>query len=143
MLALLLSQETKIQTVNMESTSVAHAVTPSIHAAKRFRKNDANKFNDTRFDFGQNNNGWCGWRRGRGRDSFTCLISQLCQRPWHTANRCYNRFDRDFKPHSNNNNLAFYSFLDLIASLEWFLDSGATNHITNDQGKLQAFVGNS
>lgn len=79
LLIFLLSQETRIQTVNMESTHAAHAVTPSAHAVKRFRRNGSNKFNDTKADLGRNNKGWHGQGRQRGCGSSTCLIYQLCQ----------------------------------------------------------------
>lgn len=60
----------------------------------------------------------------------------MCQRIDHTADRCYNRFDRDFKPNSNTNNSALYSSPDIIVNLEWLLDNGATNHVTNDSGNI-------
>lgn len=132
-LALLLSQEMRIQTTNNDASLTAHMMSPTAHSTKRYKKMEPNRF-ENRPDSKRNNDGW----RGRGRGSTIVLFRRICFRSGHTAYQCYQRFDKEFKPNSNNNNnTAFYSSLAIIASLEWLLDIGATNHNTNDQRNIE------
>lgn len=59
------------------------------------------------------------------------MICQLCYIPGHTADRCYQRFDREFKSNFNTNNSTF------LANLEWLFDTRMTNHVTNDEENIQ------
>lgn len=64
--------------------------------------------------------------------------------------QCYHRFHRDFIPssphnsstasHANNglqNSFAYYTSPEVAASLEWLMDSEATNHVTADLSHLE------
>ena len=45
--------------------------------------------------------GYRGGRGGRGRFSSNRLVCQLCQKPGHTAERCWHRFEQNFVPQSS------------------------------------------
>lgn len=94
--------------------------------------------------------------KGRGsptQHSNTKPCCQICNRTGHTALDCYHRMDYSFQGRHPPSQLA-----EMAASFhqnndpQWYADSGATNHITNDmnnlslqsgyQGKDQVTMGN-
>ena len=92
---------------------------------------------------GRNNNSNSG--RGRGNSKLVC---QLCGRTGHTVHKCFHRFDVHFSgtynppsptpsPNADSSqaNLSEMNQSD-DNSDAWFLDSGATNHMTNNSQML-------
>uniref|UniRef100_A0A803NGE1 Retrovirus-related Pol polyprotein from transposon TNT 1-94 n=1 Tax=Cannabis sativa TaxID=3483 RepID=A0A803NGE1_CANSA len=95
-------------------------------------------------------------RGGRGNRP----VCQLCGRAGHIATKCYHRFDITFtgaaSTSSNNGEnpqaLLFESNSNTDISTAWYLDNGATHHMTNDaenlttatdyKGKAKVVVGN-
>lgn len=96
--------------------------------------------------------------RGKGRsNNFNRPKCQICEKIEHTASKCYFRFDQNYSLNNNNNNqrptnpnanLA-HTGMDTsnpnttqpsknedAAYEEWYPDSGATNHITNNLENL-------
>lgn len=64
---------------------------------------------------------------------------QVTNRFSHTAIACYYRFDRNFtaEDQSNHTNAsAYFTAPETTGDLEWYTDSGATNHITNNLNNL-------
>ncbi|KAL5856782.1 hypothetical protein ACOSQ3_004240 [Xanthoceras sorbifolium] len=75
-----------------------------------------------------------GGNRSRGRGgrygnrSGQKIHCQLCAKLGHSALQCYRRFDQQFQ--------AFYATPETVADQSWYVDSGATNHITADMNNL-------
>lgn len=87
--------------------------------------------------------------RGRtrgGRSSNSKLMCQICGKPGHTAPYCWNRYDEDFMGASPNtgkgkqdgSSTAFTAAVGSEADQSWFMDSGASNHVTNDENQLSS-----
>jgi hypothetical protein len=57
---------------------------------------------------------------------------QICDRPNHTAIECWYRFEEDFQP--NNKNVGYSAAYGVDTN--WYVDSGASDHITGELGKL-------
>lgn len=87
--------------------------------------------------------------RGRGRGGNTPrLICQVYGKPGHSTTICYYRFEKNFNSPQNSGNSSSFNQnknstpTALIAILEhlhdsaWYLDSGATNHLTLDLANL-------
>lgn len=116
-----------------------------------------------------------GWSAGRGGCSSCgrgCLgrggekpYCALYEKTCHHVKNCFKYFDFSFKPPTNNNsnkssfsdsgvnqNSVFYASLEVVSDCSWYLDSGATTHVTNyasrldnpvkNDGKTQLFVAN-
>lgn len=54
----------------------------------------------------------------------------------HTALRCYQRFNHAFQQDSSPSLEAFAASPNPISNLNWYPDTGATNHVTSDMGNL-------
>jgi histone deacetylase 1/2 len=80
---------------------------------------------------GNGQGGGRGRNGGRGGKS-TC---QICGTYGHDALRCYNRFNHAIQPETSNR-AANYSNSNEIAEPTWIMDSGATDHMTNDMDRL-------
>jgi hypothetical protein len=66
-------------------------------------------------------------------------ICQICNKHNHTALTCFNRFNHAFTPNDIPQALAAMTIADNQDST-WFPDTGATDHITGDPGKLQSLI---
>lgn len=76
--------------------------------------------------------------QGRGAPSADTPQCQICHKYNHTADRCYHRFDYNYAPPPPKNMQALYAQPIVTPSEAWFLDSGATNHITYDLNNLSS-----
>jgi histone deacetylase 1/2 len=77
-----------------------------------------------------------GGGRGRGGNKSTC---QICGIYGHDALRCYSRFNHAIQPETSNRAAAHYSNTSdggFNSDANWYLDSGATDHMTNDLERL-------
>lgn len=96
-----------------------------------------------------NNNRGRGTNRGRGGRNSNNRggnrpICQVCGRSGHTALKCYHRFDLSFQGEGNSNNSdqntdepqAMLATANTVADPQWYLDSGASNHVTSDGASL-------
>ncbi|KAB5519913.1 hypothetical protein DKX38_024232 [Salix brachista] len=147
---MLQSQEMRLEQLNIPLAP--DNSTPSAHLASQLRRTlNLQGFNgNPSYSFGR---GYTSNRsRGRGRwNRGSRPLCQLCNRPGHMALKCYHRFDISFQGQnnsktpqssqqlpSNDNQQAYYSSSN-VTSLDdaWYLDSGATNHITADPTNLQ------
>ena len=116
-----------------------------------------------------NHRGGRGGYHGRGRSNYK-LTCQICKRIGHLATTCYFHFDNDYQPHAPSNNNqehhnstsgsftphansnAYVATSDTIHDPAWYVDSGATSHVTADldnlsinseyKGKGKLYVGN-
>ncbi|KAK9217646.1 hypothetical protein WN943_006274 [Citrus x changshan-huyou] len=64
---------------------------------------------------------------------------QICLKVGHTAAECWHRFKKNFVPHPNRRREtrgAYVASTDGQSSGAWYLDSGATNHVTNALRKI-------
>ncbi|KAI5398123.1 hypothetical protein KIW84_063788 [Lathyrus oleraceus] len=79
--------------------------------------------------------------RGRGRSKSTC---QVCNKIGHTAVQCFYRYDKSYtcsnhyaENNKQENHSAFISSPYHGQDYEWYFDSGASNHVTHQNEKLQ------
>lgn len=79
--------------------------------------------------------------RGRGRSKPTC---QVCNKIGHTAVQCFYRFDKSYtgsnhyaENNKQENHSAFIASPYHGQDYEWYFDSGASNHVTHQNEKLQ------
>jgi hypothetical protein len=92
---------------------------------------------------GRNGGGGGGRSQGRGNGGGTSSnnsgddsrpICQICGKVGHAAIRCRRRFDHAFTGEEHSVNTASTSY---NADPAWYMDTGATDHITNDLDRLQ------
>jgi hypothetical protein len=76
-----------------------------------------------------------GFGRGRGRSSnYTDpVICQVCGKKNHTAAECWQRFDESYTP---DQKFAHAASSSCNVDTNWYMDSGATDHITGELEKL-------
>lgn len=77
--------------------------------------------------------------RGRGRSKPTC---QVCNKFGHTVVQCFYRYDKSYTSSNAENNTqenhsAFIASPYHGQDYEWYFDSGASNHVTHQNEKLQ------
>ncbi|KAK9200255.1 hypothetical protein WN944_015452 [Citrus x changshan-huyou] len=88
-----------------------------------------------------------GFANGKGTldQAATNVTCQIYFKPRHTAAECRNRFNKDYvsfnNPYQNPPRAAFLATSEgVITDQGWYIDSGATHHITNNLQNLQ--IGN-
>ena len=132
------------------------AATPTPHLAFHTDRGYSNRgrgFFNNRGNIGYGSGSYS--TRGRGfHQQFSGCTSgyrptcQICGRYGHIANRCYNCFDQQFQPPKNlHNALTTMKLSDQVqlTGQEWYPDSTASAHITNDGSQLQSsapYLGN-
>lgn len=63
-------------------------------------------------------------------------ICQVCGKPGHDALNCYHRFDHGYRSESRRQAAAAITTPPITLDNNWYLDSGATDHLTNDLDRL-------
>ncbi|KAH9726123.1 Disease resistance-like protein DSC1 [Citrus sinensis] len=87
-----------------------------------------------------------GFANGKGTldQAATNVTCQIYFKPRHTAAECRNRFNKDYvsfnNPYQNPPRAAFLATSEGVITEGWYIDSGATHHITNNLQNLQ--IGN-
>jgi hypothetical protein len=71
------------------------------------------------------------WRNNNTEGRPLC---QVCFKPGHMANRCWHRFDESYEPDPRH--LAAAATNSYNIDMNWYTDTGATDHITGDLEKL-------
>lgn len=61
---------------------------------------------------------------------------QICSKPGHTALACYNRFNHSYTPEKPAKLSALIASPNTPSDPSWYVDSGATNHLTADLNNL-------
>lgn len=61
------------------------------------------------------------------------VLCQVCKKPNHAAPDCWYRFEVDYQPKTAASASTGYG-----VDTNWYVDSGATNHVTSDLEKLSA-----
>ncbi|XP_010474502.1 PREDICTED: uncharacterized protein LOC104754040 [Camelina sativa] len=145
-------EDVEFKLINFENKLLKYSETPAVspHLAFNTGRQYSNRGR------GQNNGRNGGYRgrgsystRGRGfhqqistsnsgaSDRPTC---QICGKYGHSAARCYKRFDHAYQSEELHNALAAMRMTDQSGppGHEWYPDSGATSHITNNVETLQS-----
>ena len=151
----LINLDDKLQSQNQASADV---VTPHLafHAGRGY-SNRGRGYNSGRGGYRGRGSGSYS-TRGRGfQQQFSGNSSsgsnsrptcQICGKYGHSVARCYNRFDQNYQvPESLHNALTTMriSDQDHYSGQEWYPDSAASAHITNDASRLQSsepYIGN-
>lgn len=100
-----------------------------------------------------NNRGGRGSSRSSSQASYNRPCCQICNKTGHTALDCYHRMDYSYQGRNPPSQLAaMATSYNPVSEQNWYADSGATNHVTNDlqnlsihsnyQGKDKVSVGN-
>jgi histone deacetylase 1/2 len=69
-------------------------------------------------------------------------VCQICHKIGHSAIRCYNRYNHAYNDEEPSANAATYGY---NVDPAWYMDTGATDHITSDLDRLavrEAYNGN-
>ncbi|PKU88027.1 Retrovirus-related Pol polyprotein from transposon TNT 1-94 [Dendrobium catenatum] len=74
-------------------------------------------------------------RRGRGRSQGTSQICQICLKKGHTATDCWHGLNVQYVPQTRQQPRALAADQSR-ASTEWYLDSGASSHLTHNLDNL-------
>ncbi|XP_073351779.1 uncharacterized protein [Aegilops tauschii subsp. strangulata] len=72
---------------------------------------------------------------GKPREGADVTHCQICGKPGHTARDCWYRFEED-KESSQDEKVAAAAEGSYGVDTNWYVDSGATNHITGDLEKV-------
>lgn len=135
--SLLLARESRIE--QLHSSGDLDIQRPATHYAGYNQRGPSNR--------GHHQSNGKGYNRARGRGRFTTKRNnskptcQLCNKYGHLANACYHRFDKNFSSSHKQNTQpnspsVYFSASDGTNDHGWFLNSGATNHITNELSNL-------
>nr|KYP50444.1 Retrovirus-related Pol polyprotein from transposon TNT 1-94 [Cajanus cajan] len=145
MQAQLLTYENRLEQINNQSNLTLNP-SSNISTILYNRRGKSNAFGGGRG--GQINRGARGGR-GRGRATKDRIVCQVCCKPGHAASHCYHRFNKNYigqnsdEQKSEKDKEQNYNFNAYVASpstvedLDWYFDSGASNHVTYDQNKVQ------
>lgn len=139
----------RLEQFTSASSINAHNVQANVSNFKRGGYNGGNQGQHSR---GSNNSRGRGNRNGYGRGdggrNGTRPICQLCGRAGHVALKCYQRFDISFHGNTNGTDTgfqhgqshtsgqAYLASSNTVADPAWYMDSGATNHVTPDAHNL-------
>uniref|UniRef100_A0A2N9GMC7 Uncharacterized protein n=1 Tax=Fagus sylvatica TaxID=28930 RepID=A0A2N9GMC7_FAGSY len=137
---LFLSHELRIAqnqpTVDLSHASANYATNSSSHRSNNNggRGGGRNNYGSGRGSFSnsQRNPRGC----GRGRNTSNRPTCQVCHKPGHAALTCYHRFDNSYTAEASQNMHALYANPHAASDLNWYSDSGATHHLTNDLANL-------
>ena len=140
---LFLSHELRIAqnqpTVDLSNASANYAANSSSHRSNNSGgrgggQNNSNSFSPGRGSFSnsQRNNRGC----GPGKNNSNRPVCQVGHKLSHVALACYHRFDNSYTVESSHNMHALYASPHAASDLNWYSDSGATHHLTNDLANL-------
>ncbi|KAJ0983603.1 hypothetical protein J5N97_011858 [Dioscorea zingiberensis] len=86
---------------------------------------------------GGNNTGNHSGYRGGGRNFHSSRPNcQVCGKAGHTALKCYHRFDHSYQAEESANFAGLTTTPSYQIDPNWYMDSGATDHITSDLDRL-------
>ncbi|XXG59573.1 hypothetical protein AAC387_Pa04g1633 [Persea americana] len=75
--------------------------------------------------------------RGTAQNTFNRPCCQICNKSGHTALDCFHQMDYSYQGrHPPSQLVAMAASYNPVPYQNWYADSGATNHITNDLGNL-------
>lgn len=127
--------------INSASANLAHS------ASKNSSNENKNKSNWRRSPRGGRGRGRGRGRYGRNQNSRP--ICQVCGKLGHTASICYHRYNRAYigitpekQQNQNSSNSAnpYSAYLttpDSMIDQQWYMDNGASHHVTNNSQALQ------
>ncbi|PKU80871.1 Retrovirus-related Pol polyprotein from transposon TNT 1-94 [Dendrobium catenatum] len=92
-------------------------------------------------------------RRGRGRQLPTMgpatstnpnssIVCQICKKKGHSANACWHRLNANYKPQQQavKNTSALIANNEGNSTSDWYIDSGASSHMTNTTENLDFYT---
>jgi histone deacetylase 1/2 len=108
---------------------------PNSNSNQSRGRNDGGGRGGFRRGGGGRGNGGGGNNGGGGRNFLSDVFCQLCDKEGHTVVRCFKRFDPNFTgpPQKSASSASTASY---GVDTNWYVDSGATDHITGDLEKL-------
>ncbi|KAH9751420.1 retrovirus-related pol polyprotein from transposon RE1 [Citrus sinensis] len=156
--SMLLTHEARLE-AHQPNTSKETKLTYAANAAQTGTNTKFGGQNNANWIKNGNNNNFGGFTNGKGASdpNGAAVICQICFKPKHTAVECRNRFNKEFVPYynpysgynsyQNPGPRAFYpnsapraAFLATsesdMANQGWYVDSGATHHLTTNLQNL-------
>ncbi|PKU87026.1 Retrovirus-related Pol polyprotein from transposon TNT 1-94 [Dendrobium catenatum] len=73
----------------------------------------------------------------RSKTSTSSIICQICNKKGHTTANCWHRMNSQYVPKSGNSSPKAMVAQSEQATTDWYLDSGASSHLTNSLNNLQ------
>ena len=132
--ALLLTIESRLQHHN------SPIVQPTIHVATRQFSSSSYKGRNQYRGRGRNYRDVSFYTGSNGRNTFhrDTMICQVCDKPGHSAKKCYHRFDVTYHDNAakSNNLQGLMATTSSVSATDWHPDTGATHHLTNNMANL-------
>ncbi|KAL0918148.1 hypothetical protein M5K25_010140 [Dendrobium thyrsiflorum] len=113
----------ELQNLQLSDSTIALAA-PRSHGRGRNTSASGRSFASNRFS------------RNRPNKSLPPITCQICSKTGHSAMKCWHRHDPNYNDETPKTSLFTQS--DSIASSDWFLDTGATSHLTSDSSRLHS-----
>ncbi|KAH7852720.1 hypothetical protein Vadar_028310 [Vaccinium darrowii] len=121
-----------------------------------FRSNNRGNFRGgTKPNYTGHSQGTSGYTQGSQGSSFSSgssgssscnVVCQICDKPGHTAFDCWHRLNMDYQPNSSSgsyapssNTKAYVATVPEQTNTNWYVDSAASTHITNDLSSLSLY----
>ncbi|KAJ4711692.1 Retrovirus-related Pol polyprotein from transposon TNT 1-94 [Melia azedarach] len=137
--SMLISHERRVEK-NQSSASINFGT----NVTANYVQHRYNNFNNKNWSRRTNQNQHAGnlennWKEKHMGEDGNKPICQICFKPGHEAYRCWNRFNKKFVPRTgsrNNLKQAYVANPETTIDPAWYLDSGASNHVTNNLANL-------
>jgi len=132
--ALLLTTESRLQHHN------SPIVQPTIHVATRQSSSSSYRGRNSYRGRGWNYKEVFFYNGSNGRNTFhrDTMICQVCDKPGHSAKKCYHRFDVTYRDNAakSSNLQGLMAITSSVSATDWHPDTGATHHLTNNMANL-------
>lgn len=136
LLAQLISHEERLELHNEGNQSSVNLAAKAGRTGGTSSRNIGGRGGGGRNGGGRGNRGGFG-HNGGGRSNFQAgLICQVCGKEGHPAFRCYKRFDSNYNGGPPQKSASAASTTSYGVDTNWYVDSGATDHITGELEKL-------
>jgi len=132
--ALLLTTESRLLHNN------SPIVQPTVHVATRQPSSSSYRGRNSYRGRGWNYKEVSFYNGSNGRNTFhrDTMIFQVCDKPGHSAKKCYHRFDVTYRDNAakSSNLHGLMATTSAVSATDWYPDTGVTYHLTNNMANL-------